>query len=293
MTTKTGFAALLLTAGLAAPAAAQQTIDARRPAAATGRVEIENMTGSIHVVGWSRDEVAVKGTLGRGAEGLQLTGGGSRTRIEVETSGNPHGVRSDLEIHVPAGSRLEIQSFAADITVGDVTGEVRAESVNGSISVSGAPKEVEAQTVAGNVDVTGVSTRVHAESVNGSVTLKGIGGEIEANTVNGRLDITGASFERCRLETVSGDMKLDGELRKNGSLEAETVSGGIELRLPASAAADFTVSTFSGDVVNELGPPAKKTSRFTSEKAVEFQTGSGGARVEIKTLSGDIALRKR
>ena len=101
------------------PAAlAQQKLDEKRSAAPDGLVEIENAAGSIRVIGWDRAEVMVTGTLGHGAEGLDFSGGrrGAPT-ISVETEGNPHGMRSDLEIHVPAGSRVEIDSFAAEITV--------------------------------------------------------------------------------------------------------------------------------------------------------------------------------
>ena len=102
-----------------------------------GLVQIENGAGTIRVIGWNKPEVTVTGTLGPGADGLSFSGGPRRTQIEVETLGNPHGIQSDLEIHVPAGSRVEISSFAADINVSDVTGSVSAEGVNSSIVIAG------------------------------------------------------------------------------------------------------------------------------------------------------------
>jgi DUF4097 and DUF4098 domain-containing protein YvlB len=101
------------------------------------------------------------------------------------------------------------------------------------------------------------------------------------------------TLERCRLETVSGDVRVDAELGKGASLQAESVSGGIELRLPGSVAADFVVSTFSGEIENELGPAPARHNRHSTETELEFQAGGGGARVELETLSGDITLRKR
>jgi hypothetical protein len=283
---------LVLAAATALPAAAQQTIDARRAAKADGRVEIENMAGSIHVIGWSKDEVAVSGTLGRGAEGLNLSGGGDRTQIEVETKGNPHAVRSDLEIHVPAGSRIEIDAYSAAVTVVEISGSVRVETVNGNISVSGASKEVDAESVGGEVVISGPTKRVHAESVNGAVTVRGATGEVEANTVNGRLEVAGNAIERGHLETVSGNIRFEGDLLGHGELDVESVSGGVELVLSAKTSADFELSSFSGAIENELGPAARKASHYTTEKELEFSTGSGGARISVKTLSGEIALRK-
>src|SRR4029078_2002127 len=98
-------------------AAAQQRISQSRPAAPDGVVQIDNAAGSVRVVGWDRAEVAVNGTLGPGAEGLSLRGAKRHTRVEVETEGNPHGVHSDIEVKVPAGSDVSIESFAATIEV--------------------------------------------------------------------------------------------------------------------------------------------------------------------------------
>ena len=273
---------------------AQQRLDEKRSASPNGVVEIDNSAVSIRVIGWNRPEVTVTGTLGPGAEGLDISGSSRHTQISVETEGrNPHGVSSDLEIHVPAGSRVEINSFAANVVVFDVTGAVTAEGVNRNIAVSGASKEVSAQTVNGTVDVSGATGRVHAESVNGSVTLKGVGGSVEANTVNGRLVVTGGSLERAQMETVSGSLRFEGDVTKEGSVEAQTVSGGVDLVLPASISADFSLTTFSGDIQSEFGGAARRTSKFTSEKELEFMTGNGNAKVQVQTLSGAIVVKKR
>jgi DUF4097 and DUF4098 domain-containing protein YvlB len=92
---------------------------------------------------------------------------------------------------------------------------------------------------------------------------------------------------------VSGPLRFEGGLTKGGSLSAEAVSGSVELVLPASLAADFTVSSFSGGIENELGPAAQKSSRWTPEKELSFTTGAGGAKVTVETLSGSIRLRKK
>ena len=290
---KTTMAATLLALTAWGPAAAQQTVDERRPAAANGLVEIENPSGSVRVTGWNRPEVAVTGSLGPGAVGLTVTGEHNRTRIEVETEGNPHDVSSSLEVRVPEGSRLEVESFQGAIAVSDVKGSVHAENVSGNVTVSGGAREVHAETVNGSVEVSGPSRRVHAESVNGSVTVRGASGEIDATTVNGQVVVAGGPFTRGHLETVNGAIRLEGDLSPHAVLDLESVSGAVELSLPAGVAAAFSVSTFSGNIENELGPPAERTGHPTPEKELSFTTGAGGATVTIHTLSGSIALRKR
>ena len=277
----------------ARPAAAQQKVEARRSASADALVEIENPAGSIRVIGWDRGEVLVNGDLGAGASGLDFTGSGSRIRVGVDTERNPHGVSSALEVHVPAKSRLQIESFNGSISVEGVNGTVSAETVNGSINVTGQAREIEAESVNGSVQVSGASTHTKAESVNGSVVVRGASGDLDASTVNGRLEVSGGSFERAHLETVSGSLAFDGALASGASLEAETVSGSVTLALPAGVAADFSISTFSGSVENAFGPPAARVSEHTPEKELEFSTGGGGASVSVHTLSGGITLRKK
>jgi len=291
MTRRTIVAAAL--AALPATVGAQERISQSRPASPDGIVQIENPSGSVRVIGWDRAEVSVSGTLGHGAEGVDLRGDKRHTRVEVESQGNPHAANSDLEVRVPAGSDVSIESYAASISVSDVPGTVTAETVNGDIQIGEEPREVQAETVNGSVTVTARGGRVQAESVNGSVTVRGAGGEINASTVNGPLTVTGGTFERARVETVNGRILFEAGLGAHGVLEAETVSGAVEVVLPADTAADFNVSTFSGDIRNELGPPAKKTNRYTSEKELTFSIGGGGANVSVETLSGAIVLRKK
>ena len=285
--------ALLILVLAAAPAWAQMKVDQRRTAEPDGLVAIHNAAGSIHVVGSDKNEVVVTGSLGARAEGLLFEGGAHRTEISVETAGSPHGVKSDLTIQVPAGSRLEIEGFASAIRIEGVNGPVQAETVNGSIVMTGGSKEVNLQSVNGSVEVTSPATRVHAEAVNGAVTVRDASGEVDASTVNGTLTVVGGSFTHAQLETVSGRIVFEGALGKGGSLSAETVSGSVDLTLPANVSADFSISSFSGDIENELGPPAKKASRWTSEKELSFTAGTGGGKVSVETLSGSIRLHKR
>jgi DUF4097 and DUF4098 domain-containing protein YvlB len=289
-----GLALALAVAALAAPARAEGRVDERRPASADGVVDIDVPAGSLKVIGWAREEVQVTGTLGDGAEDLDFGGASRRTRISVETWGNPHRVRSELEIHVPAGSRLNVDSFSASITIEGVTGEVQAETVQGAISVAGSPSEARVSSVNGSVSVTGASRATKAESVSGSVKVTGASGEIQASSVSGSVQIEGRDFGSVQLESVSGGVDFDGSLQKSARLSAESVSGRVTLVLPAATGADVKLSTFSGSISTDFdAPEPRKTSRWTPEKDLEFTIGGGGARVSVDTMSGGIAIRKK
>jgi DUF4097 and DUF4098 domain-containing protein YvlB len=285
---------LMAVAFLAAPmAGGGERVDARRAAATDAIVEIDGAGGSLRIVGWDKAEVWVTGTLGDGAEGLELSGSSRRISVDVETMGHPDSVKSDLEVHVPAGARVEVSAMSADITVTSVTGTVTADTVAGDVSVTGSAKEISLESVNGSVTAACACARAHVESVNGAVTVTGGHGEIEASTVNGALTVTGGKFERAKLETVNGRITFDGELVPRATLGIESVGGSVELRLPAGTDADFTINTFSGSIRNDWGEEGRRTSRYTREQELSFTAGSGGASVDVQTLSGNVILTKR
>lgn len=288
-------AALTLALAVALPAAlaAQTAVDQKRPAAADATVSIENLAGSTKVTGWERAEVQVKGTVCSQCE-LALNGTDRRVRVEIESHHfNPMAAKSDLEIMVPAGASVSIEGFSATVVIGGVTGSVKAETVNGSINHSGGSKEVRLQSVNGSVDTAKAAGRVHVEAVNGPVTVRDASGELEASTVNGKLTVSGGSFDRVGLETVSGGVRFESAVAAKATLRVESVSGPVDLYLPAGFGADFSVTSFSGPITNELGPAATKTSEFTPQKELTFTSGQGGAHVSVETLSGPVNIRKK
>ncbi len=284
---------MLAAAAAALPAVAQQRVDERKPAARDGAVEIHNVAGAVRVVGWDQAEVAVTGTLGKGTERLEFTAGERRTVVRVVLPHDAHHVDgSEIEVKVPLGSSLEVDTVSANIEVDKVSGELELESVSGDVTAGGEPKRFAAKTVSGDVRITATSAPGRAKSVSGQVKLTGVTGDVEAGSVSGTISVAGDGVARLDLETTSGDIRVDAGLAKDARLDAKTVSGTVELRLPAATAADFDVTTFSGEITNEFGPAAKRTSEYGPGRELSFSTGGGG-RIVAKSFSGNVHLRKK
>src|SRR5262249_16433895 len=146
----------LIAFGLTAIAAvglalSQEKIDQRRPAAPDARISVDNVAGSVTILGWSREEVEVTGTLGAGTQKLEFTGERDRITIKVKLPQNNHGnvEGSDLRIHVPSGARLSVGTVSAKIDLSDVSGDVELHTVSGDIHIGGAPKSLDVTTVSG------------------------------------------------------------------------------------------------------------------------------------------------
>jgi len=285
-------AALLLLA--VAPAAAGEDIDRGLPAPADGTVSISNVSGSIRIEGWDESRVRVTGTLGSGTERLEFENEGRRTIVKVVLPRHARDVEpSDLVVRVPKGSLVDAGGVSASVTASGVIGELDLHSVSGDVIASGDPREVRAQTVSGDISLRTTCDDITAESVSGDVTIEGAGDEVEVSTVSGETTLDMDRVKRLRFNSVSGGLDWSGVPAAGASFEIESHSGSVTLVLPEKHAADFEITSFSGEIDNAFGPRARRTSKYAPGRELEFSTGAGGARIRITTFSGDVTLRAR
>ncbi|MEE8524235.1 MAG: DUF4097 family beta strand repeat-containing protein [Thermoanaerobaculia bacterium] len=290
-----GCLTFLLAVGLPSASTAQTEVERTVAAQADGTVKIENISGSVVVTGWDRDQVEITGTLGRDVEELQVdtSGGGVAIRVELPRRSHGGGTSAHLAVKVPRHSDLEVETVSAEITVEDVDGDLETESVSGSVRIDGRPRTVDVETVSGNVEIGAEAAEISVESVSGQVQIRGAAGRLEVESVSGRVEVTGENLLRADIESVSGTIDVDVSLAAGGDLDVSSHSGTIELRLPASTSARFEVTTFSGRIDNELGPPARKVSRYTPQKELEFTLGGGDGRINVESFSANVKLMAR
>jgi len=257
---KHALTALLLTMLLAAGTLwAGVPVNEHRNVAPDALIELTVISGTIRVTGWQKSEMELTGTIGDDGEKLEITGGKDRLKIEVDYEEGEHhdSEGADLEMRVPRGARLKVETISAPITVSEMTAWIDLNSVSGKLEVQGSPKEVKLNTVSGGIVVD-----------------------------------DGAGLENLDTNTVSGDIEAHLRFRSGGSFSFNTVSGGIELRLPSNVSADFEASTFSGSIHSDFGGKPEKGSSILPAQNLGFTLGSGGARVKINSFSGPIKIRK-
>ena len=290
---------LLIAISLAAGMAwGGENVDVTKASSANPTVEIDNLAGSVKITGWDQEEIRVTGVLGDDTEGLEFSGGRDSFSIEVEIP-DSYGRRrrdldSDLEIWVPVGSSLDVETVSADIRVSGVNGNLELESVSGEVTVDGAPSSADIETVSGNIEVSGSQTRVTAESVSGTIELAGVAERVDAATVSGSIEVRAGDIKQGRFEAVSGSVRFSGALSPGARLSADSHSGNVVLDLPAGTSARFQVETFSGNIHNDFGGgEAERTSRYAPGQRLDFTLGSGDAQVRIETFSGSVTLRRQ
>jgi hypothetical protein len=90
------------------------------------------------------------------------------------------------------------------------------------------------------------------------------------------------------VETIDGKVIITG---KTAAIKAYSISGFIDLAFPAEDKADFKISTITGTIYSNIDMRADGKSRSGGSDISSAYNG-GGKAVDLKTISGDIYLRK-
>ncbi|MGH8130326.1 MAG: DUF4097 family beta strand repeat-containing protein [Steroidobacteraceae bacterium] len=283
----------------AQPAAAEQVLSKRATVVPDATINVSNVQGSVDVSAWDRNEVELDARLESDKDELKFEATDRLVRIAVDRPDKKFGRADDeeaiLTLRVPKSARLIVDTVSADIEVSGVRGDQRLESVSGDVTTQAFDTRVDLQSVSGDVTIAGNGGKalVSTENVSGSTVASGIRGGYEGAAVSGDITATVADAERLRVGSVSGNVEVHADLTSTARVEMESISGTVALTLKPPVNADFEIESFSGDIENCFGPKAQDNSKYTPGSELNFTQGSGGARVEMQTLSGDISLCDR
>ena len=267
----------------------QRSIDAHPES----NVSISNVSGSIEVSGWSRNEVGVDADLGSGVEELVIERDGRDIEIRVKVpKNNARNISSDLIVRMPENSNLDVGAVSADIEVTGVFGEQDLHSVSGDIEAEAHESDMTAETVSGDIEIAGNGEAIVTQlgTVSGDIDAQNVSGELDVNTVSGELSIGAGTFERVKAKTVNGDFEFRGVLEGGGRFDAESINGHIDVTFEESISARFNIETFNGRIRNCFGPEPKRTSRYAPGRELKFTEGEGDSRVTLSTLNGSLTL---
>ncbi len=176
--------------------------------------------------------------------------------------------RVDFEITVPQECAIDAQTVSGELTIEGVRGPVEAQSVSGDIRLDDIQGPLRLKTVSGDVDG------------------RGYVGHLEGNTVSGDVELRSARLRSSHMQTVSGDVEIEGVLEPGREHRFKSISGDVELAL---ADGDTTIDfrTASGDLESDV---AARVVRH-GKKDYEVIVGGGRGNVAVKTVSGDLTVR--
>lgn len=245
----------------------------------------------------------------RGVDGTSGTVRGDHRRFELRTTGTTMSMnpRDDsdsrsrsqrdedlLEVDVPRGVRLVVRGTSADIDIRALGGSVDAYTSSGTLRIEDARGRVNAATLTGDIYVTGPSAALRVTTVSGDVRLREVRGEVDVHTTSGDVSISGEPIERLSVESISGDVRMDGLLARDAWVRITAHSGDVTLRLPDDARGELTMSSYSGDLKSAVPltlMPGEVSRARSGRHTRRYQLGSGGPlQIDLSTLNGDIRL---
>jgi hypothetical protein len=235
-------------------------------------------SGTLQVRGWDKNEIRV-----RSLDAAQID---FRRRDKVKekppsrvdvmvlnksTGANPRfdcQAVADVEMEVPAGATVQVQTRDGDIIINGVAGAY-AGSQNGDITIERATKLVEAGSVGGSIILKNSSGRINLSSAGGGVEAINIRAmtdddTFEVGTVSGDIQLDRVSNPKVTVKTVNGALTMSGPLAKSGSYGFTNMTGDILLAMPHDASFQLNakvsdkhniLSDFNLKYLSDVTPP--------------------------------------
>ena len=283
---------LFIGALLMTHAAFAERVERETAASASGEVQIVNVSGEVHVIGWDQAQVKLVADSHGGVDEIQFDRDDDVTRIRVRGT---HGdaPTSTLRVQIPKASTLVIRTVCGSQRIENVLGEQRLQSVSGEIHTSIGEEDLEAKTVSGEIKVvgSGKAGSIRATTLSGEMYMEKVDGEFELSSVSGDIELRAGVIEEMRINTTNGGARIQGTLAEDGRIEAEAINGSLDLKLAGKVSAQFDIESFNGSINNCFGPKARRAREYGPGIVLRFSEGEDAdARVRLKTLNGEIDL---
>jgi lia operon protein LiaG len=126
----------------------------------------------------------------------------------------------------------------------------------------------------GKVEVSNIKNEIEIQNCH-DVSLKNVSGPVVVSTISGDVDVVFT------------------ELNKDKSLSLASVSGEIDITLPAKIGVNVEMRTISGSIYTDFELPAEKgTLRKIASGSIKAPLNGGGVDLKLTNVSGNIYLRK-
>ncbi len=223
-------------------------------------------------------------------------------QISLQNStGNSIVIESDFKVDRPSrADGLKLLGAMEDNTeLG-----VNVSEENGIVSIQGATKQVREFKykilIPAGMEV---SLDYGSPFANGDIIIDSFNGSMEIKTLSSNVKITNSSGP-FTVNSISGNVEVVfDKINQSEPTSLASVSGFIDVTVPASEKANFEISNITGNVYNNLdlkgNSPAKgKDDRAYGMDAIKqhggnsFTMNGGGQKVYLKGISGNIYLRK-
>ena len=221
--------------------------------------------GNIHVEATIRRPTRFDFSTTRIGDHITITARATGGTASTFLSGQGPG--ADMELTVPAGTALDLETSNGLVQLTGVRVSGKARTSNGAIILKDAVGDFELTTSNGSIEVTDFDGTAMLRTSDGAVTITDAVGVFDVETSNGGIDFSG-------------------ELAPGSASRFVTSNGGVAVALGGDPSLDLDASTSNGRVFSRLPlvPVVAEESRLVGTY------GEGGTELLIRTSNGSITL---
>jgi Putative adhesin len=230
------------------------------------------------VLRFASGEVAVRGVEGDAARVRSLDERSLADLFTIETADDHlelrqiekfglgifgRGHSAELDVEVPHGANVTIDTASADIEARDLSGTKRFRTASGEVSLNRLAGPVDVETVSGEIEVNGLAPV-----------------ELSAKTVSGDVEVRVPVLRKLDLGSTSGDLSVDAELTGQGPFAIRTISG--DAVFVGRSGFRVEAESVTGDLSSDL--PGKRESMPGRKVLI---VGRPGPTLAFRSVSGD------
>jgi len=230
---------------------------------------------------------------------------GHRVRVN---RGKGTWLHADLEVRVPSGKiqgsfsnlvgQVDADSLQGELRFRVDSADLRLRRLDGAITLEGSSGDIRARDIkgtwssdfsSGDCDLAGFEgDAISLHTTSGDAVLRQVKAKrAEFESTSGDLRMSDADLEELQAEASSGDITFDATGLGLREVGIQTSSGDVSLRLPSKLSFDVDADQSSGDMDVRFSDGAEVNHR---DRLVGYRRGTGGARIHVRTSSGDLTV---
>jgi len=310
------FSAVVVLAGCNSGPSVSGAFDRNYNVSGPLRLELTNASGDVDITGSADGKVHVRGEVrasGFGFDNPQKRLDDTLANPPIEQRGDTIRIGKEMSrirnvsiaytIQVPRDTEVSATVASGAQTIRGVRGPVKVQAASGAIRVEKIERDVQLTTASGSVSASDIGNDVRVSSASGSVTvsntrgdvrvnaLSGVirvsnpGGRVEADNASGEVEIQGAAKD-VKSHAASGGVSVQGNPGADSYWELKTVSGAVQLGVPASANLHLSAEAVSGEIRTDIPIVIEEQGKHS----LRAHMGSGGGRLDVHTVSGEIRV---
>lgn len=310
------FSAILILAGCQSGPSVSGAFDRNYNVTGPIRLELNNASGDVDITGSADGKVHVHGDVrasGFGFDNPQKRLDDTLANPPIEQKGDTVRIGKDMSrmrhisiaytIQVPHNTEVSTNVASGAQTILNVTGPVTVRAASGSIRLEKIERDAELTTASGTITASNVGNDLRVSTASGSLNVSNVKGDVRANAVSGvirianpsarvdasntsgEVEIQGASND-VKAHAISGLVSVQGNPSSGSYWDLKTVSGGVQVRVPATASFHFSAEAATGEVRTDVPIVVEEQGKHS----LRAHMGNGGGRVEVRTVSGEIRV---